>query len=424
MLRAIALALICAAAVAPSVRAADEQEDKAKARLKAAEDKAKAMQRAAEAQAKAAEAQLRAATRALERAKQSQADAERRAKEAVEQARRALDDAAKEAKEGGKSRKEPYLGVITEAVPESLAAHLNLSGKGLLVARVQSDSPAEKAGIKQYDILLEFKGEKVGSPEQLKELVVKAKPGTDAGAVLLHAGKPTKLVVVVGEREAGKLERVLRRYDGEWKFEDFDKLKGKLQKDVEGKLKRLEPKLQEFKFGEFPGFGPRSVMRSSKNNETVQVTEQDGKVTVDVEYQDKDGKAIKESFTGSREEIKEKVGKLPESIRNTVRQAFESFGKSPTGKEKRTRIERRIEGEKPKSGEADKPTVKEKVRARVRLGAPGKDGKQEEFELDVSAPEALDKKLEGVPEEVREQVKKTLKGIQFPEKGLGRERSQ
>ncbi|MFO7724512.1 MAG: PDZ domain-containing protein, partial [Oceanipulchritudo sp.] len=53
-----------------------------------------------------------------------------------------------------------YLGVVIEPVPEVLRDYVDLpDGVGLLLRRIASDSPAERGGLKDNDILLSFDGQ-------------------------------------------------------------------------------------------------------------------------------------------------------------------------------------------------------------------------------------------------------------------------
>jgi len=51
--------------------------------------------------------------------------------------------------------------------------------KGALVSGVSSGSPAEKAGIKRGDVILEFNGHKIDATEVLPRVVAATRPGTD-----------------------------------------------------------------------------------------------------------------------------------------------------------------------------------------------------------------------------------------------------
>jgi uncharacterized coiled-coil protein SlyX len=68
------------------------------------------------------------------------------------------------------------LGVsLAPEVPAALRAHLKLGAEeGLLVASVAAGSPAEKAGIKEYDLLLKVGDQSLTRPGELVEAVQKA----------------------------------------------------------------------------------------------------------------------------------------------------------------------------------------------------------------------------------------------------------
>jgi C-terminal processing protease CtpA/Prc len=90
---------------------------------------------------------------------------------------------------------EYYIGVSIEAADEALRAQLALpKGQGVVVNDVVSGSPAEKAGVKKYDILLDLGGKHIDSPESLTRQVQSAqdKPTT---LKLLRAGKALVLPV-------------------------------------------------------------------------------------------------------------------------------------------------------------------------------------------------------------------------------------
>src|SRR5436190_2738660 len=55
---------------------------------------------------------------------------------------------------GAKKEKAAFLGITTSPVPASLRQQLKLQkGLGLVVETIEKDSPAEQAGVQQYDVL-------------------------------------------------------------------------------------------------------------------------------------------------------------------------------------------------------------------------------------------------------------------------------
>ncbi|GIW83692.1 MAG: hypothetical protein KatS3mg106_205 [Gemmataceae bacterium] len=89
----------------------------------------------------------------------------------------------------------PRLGIRMQRIPEALAEQLGLEpDRGILVTDVLPDTPAEKAGFKVHDIVLEFAGKPVPEdPEAFTRLVQSVKAGEKVTAVVLRKGKRVEL---------------------------------------------------------------------------------------------------------------------------------------------------------------------------------------------------------------------------------------
>jgi len=74
-------------------------------------------------------------------------------------------------------------------------------GEGLKVRKVGRESPAEKAGIKEGDVLLSMDGEELDSRDQLKELLKEKAPDEKVAFEMLRDGKPENLTLKLGNRE-------------------------------------------------------------------------------------------------------------------------------------------------------------------------------------------------------------------------------
>ena len=82
------------------------------------------------------------------------------------------------------------LGVQTQPVTESLAKSLGLTATdGALVNSVVPDSPADRAGLRSSDLIVELDGEPVNSPLQLHERIQKAGPGAKVKLEIVRDGK-------------------------------------------------------------------------------------------------------------------------------------------------------------------------------------------------------------------------------------------
>ena len=103
----------------------------------------------------------------------------------------------------GAGSKSPYLGVVTSPVPPQLRAQLDLpEGMGLSVDAVAAGSPAEQAGIRQFDVLKKFNDQMLCTQDQLAVLVKSAGKGGKADLTVLRGGKEQKITATIGEHDA------------------------------------------------------------------------------------------------------------------------------------------------------------------------------------------------------------------------------
>jgi S1-C subfamily serine protease len=101
------------------------------------------------------------------------------------------------------SLKRGYLGLAGQpvALPESQRGS---SGRdhALLVVGVTGDSPAAAAGVLVGDVLTEFDGHPIESPEDLLDLLLGDRVGRKVTLKVLRGGKAADVTVTVGERPA------------------------------------------------------------------------------------------------------------------------------------------------------------------------------------------------------------------------------
>ncbi len=149
-----------------------------------------------------------------------------------------------------------WLGVELGPVPDLLAAHLQLQidtpstdttaslpsrNRGLIVVNLFRDSPADRAGLERYDVIVEADGEKVsGDVSVFTRHVRDKKPGDSMNLTLIRGGKTVNINVVLEHRtrpynelvlkypqdpflpQGGLRGRILHRGpDGRWVLEDL-----------------------------------------------------------------------------------------------------------------------------------------------------------------------------------------------------------
>jgi serine protease Do len=128
-----------------------------------------------------------------------------------------------------------YLGVMIQDVTPALAKEFNLKDqKGAIVGDVVPKGPAEKAGFKSGDVVLEFNGKAVRDSRQLKLQVARVKPGEHAQAKVLRNGSTKTLDVTVNELPgAEKLAKAETRNS-----DDGEALKGVAVGDLDPQTRR------------------------------------------------------------------------------------------------------------------------------------------------------------------------------------------
>jgi serine protease Do len=101
--------------------------------------------------------------------------------------------------EGSVSR--GWIGVSIQGLTPELAEHFGLENdSGVLISAVTPGDPAEKAGIKAGDIIIEFNGKEIEELAQLPRSVAITPKGTKVKVKVLRDGKALSLFVTVGER--------------------------------------------------------------------------------------------------------------------------------------------------------------------------------------------------------------------------------
>ncbi len=91
-----------------------------------------------------------------------------------------------------------WLGVSIQDVSKDLMKEKDLKERdGAYVADVVDDSPADSAGIKEGDVIIEFAGRTIYDADDLSKAVGRTNPGTKATVVLMRKGEKKNLAVVI-----------------------------------------------------------------------------------------------------------------------------------------------------------------------------------------------------------------------------------
>jgi len=173
-------------------------------------------------------------------------------------------------------KKRGFLGVHLLKLNPELRVHFGAAkDAGVMIAKVEKDSPAGKAGVQVGDILAEVDGEKVASIHQVVKLIGKKKDGHKARLKIFRKGKVHTLTAAIQERERAQVEvsRFVHKLPGGGEEIEFDvdlehlddamehahevleefhdgkqgffKFRHKIESDMEERLKEMEEKIKK-----------------------------------------------------------------------------------------------------------------------------------------------------------------------------------
>jgi serine protease Do len=95
-----------------------------------------------------------------------------------------------------------YLGIEIKEVTKENYSELGLSEvRGVSVTKVLENSPAEKAGLKAGDIIVNFDGQSVTSTKKLTRLIGEVAPDHTVDMTVIRGGSEIRLPVTVGKRD-------------------------------------------------------------------------------------------------------------------------------------------------------------------------------------------------------------------------------
>jgi serine protease Do len=102
-----------------------------------------------------------------------------------------------------------FIGLGIQEIDSNRAKALKLREEaGVEVTRVDPDSPAEKAGLKVGDVVVQYNGQRLEGLEQFSRMVRETPPGREVKLDIVHNGAPQTVTVMVGQR------RVRQVFDG------------------------------------------------------------------------------------------------------------------------------------------------------------------------------------------------------------------
>jgi membrane-associated protease RseP (regulator of RpoE activity) len=110
-----------------------------------------------------------------------------------------------------KDKSHGWLGVSLQDLSPSEAKVLQLQEeRGVLVSEVIADSPAQKAGLKDGDVIVSYAGEQIETGRDLSAAVKDTDPGSTVDVVVVREGVRETIAVEIGERTAEDMVKIYR----------------------------------------------------------------------------------------------------------------------------------------------------------------------------------------------------------------------
>lgn len=242
------------------------------------------------------------------------------------------------------ANRESLLGIVTGPVAEQLRAQLGIpEGFGLAVEAVAEGGPAERGGVKQFDILRKFDDQLLCTSEQLSALVKAAGSGKEVALTVIRGGKEQVVKVSIGDQEvaAGRPASAATAVGGDATIDNGTP--GALSVSLSGidaaarvqVQRHLQESLAQAARGlyrphvvqVYPGGAGQHVIVHSDERGTVEIRETNGKRTVTIKDRagkemhagpldtDADRKKVPAAFRGMVDEVEKQLGGVQSAVR-------------------------------------------------------------------------------------------------------------
>ena len=154
-----------------------------------------------------------------------------------------------------------YLGVYLEEVTPERTKELGLKEeRGAIVMKVVAESPAEKSGLKENDVIVSFNGRRVDSVRELQRLLNETPADRSVQIEVIRTGSRQTLATTLAKRSLQSFRMLGPGFD-----EKFTKQNEESMKRAEESLKRSEEALKQYQgkletlprgFGDFAFVNP------------------------------------------------------------------------------------------------------------------------------------------------------------------------
>jgi serine protease Do len=104
------------------------------------------------------------------------------------------------------SVKRAYLGILLQPIDKEMTEAMGLEKQeGILISDVVKGSPADKAGLKQGDIILSYDGKPAKNVTKFRNDIAMMNPGSDIKLKVLRNGKTVNITASMGSQSEGEV---------------------------------------------------------------------------------------------------------------------------------------------------------------------------------------------------------------------------
>jgi C-terminal processing protease CtpA/Prc len=134
-----------------------------------------------------------------------------------------------------------YFGILSEPLSDVMKTALDVD-HGVIITKVYEETPAEKGGFEDGDVIYEIDGEKIEDIDALK-MVIADRPNKKVVIKFLRSGKHSKESVTLGEKEKEIFKFKLEMPD----MEEMQKMLAKGKAEFKEQLETMEKEIEMLK---------------------------------------------------------------------------------------------------------------------------------------------------------------------------------
>jgi len=233
-----------------------------------------------------------------------------------------------------------WLGIRVSPVPAAVASQLGLEDEGVMVLNLIKGSPAHKAGLERYDVIVRVgDGKKVSGVEAFISSIQALRPGEKVAITVLRAAREKSIMVALGQGTGAGAEYVYDDDTDELWQDQFKLHKGMLRKGPGGwifqgpggaKIDLPKDLLKGLPKSPWPDVELR-VGASGGGKTSVKISQTAHGQTLDIETKD-DGRIVVRRRRPDDEKPVTRTYDSPEALRKADAEAYELYQRVRVGK--------------------------------------------------------------------------------------------